>query len=143
MGKVNNALNMLMLLKSRHKMTRREIAEELEVDVRQISRYKDDLCMAGFLIKEERGRYGGYSLKYNTPWIDADLTENEVKALEYVINYIQDEFPLKSDFSSGIAKILSNYKLRNKDNINEVKLKNRSIKNNSKKRLKVKTKYKL
>ena len=98
MGKVNNALNMLMLLKSRHKMTRREIAEELEVDVRQISRYKDDLCMAGFLIKEERGRYGGYSLKYNTPWIDADLTENEVKALECVINYIQDEFPLKSDF---------------------------------------------
>lgn len=104
-------------------MTRREIAEELEVDVRQISRYKDDLCMAGFLIKEERGRYGGYSLKYNTPWIDADLTENEVKALECVINYIKDEFPLKSDFSSGIAKILSNYKLRSKDNINEVKFK--------------------
>ena len=125
MGKVNNALNMLMLLKSRNKMTRREIAEELEVDVRQISRYKDDLCMAGILIKEERGRYGGYSLKCKTPWIDADLTENEIKALEAVIDYIQEGFPLKSDFDSGINKILSNYKLRNKDHINKVKLKSK------------------
>lgn len=111
MGKVNNALNMLMLLKSRNKMTRREIAEELEVDVRQISRYKEDLCMAGILIEEERGRYGGYSIKGKTAWINADLTEDEVKALELVINYIQEGFPLKSDFNSGMAKILSNYKL--------------------------------
>lgn len=115
MGKVNNALNMLMLLKSRNKMTRREIAEELEVDVRQISRYKDDLCMAGISIKEERGRYGGYSLQGKTSWINADLTEDEVKALEIVTNYIQDGFPLKSDFNSGMAKILSNYKLGDKN----------------------------
>lgn len=114
MGKVNNALNMLMLLKSRNKMTRREIAEELEVDIRQISRYKDDLCMAGILIEEERGRYGGYSIKGKTAWINADLTEDEVKALELVINYIQaGTFPLKTDFNSGITKILSNYKVDN------------------------------
>ena len=110
MGKVNNALNMLMLLKSREKMTRKEIAEELEVDIRQISRYKDDLCMAGIMIQEERGRYGGYSIKRNIPF-NANLTDNEIRALELAINCIQvGTFPLKGEFNSGIIKVLSNYK---------------------------------
>ena len=34
MGKVNNALRMLAILRSREKVSRRELAEELEVDIR-------------------------------------------------------------------------------------------------------------
>ena len=50
MGKVNNALRMLAILRSRKKVTRRELAEELEVDIRQITRYKEDLEYAGVTI---------------------------------------------------------------------------------------------
>ena len=59
MGKVNNALRMLAILRSRKKVTRRELAEELEVDIRQITRYKEDLEYAGVTITEIRGKYGG------------------------------------------------------------------------------------
>lgn len=62
MGKVNNALRMLAILRSRKKVTRKELAEELEVDIRQITRYKEDLEYAGVTITEIKGRYGGYIL---------------------------------------------------------------------------------
>ena len=52
MGKVNNALRMLAILRSRKKVTRRELAEELEVEIRQITRYKEDLEYAGVTITE-------------------------------------------------------------------------------------------
>ncbi|MBP1889234.1 putative DNA-binding transcriptional regulator YafY [Clostridium moniliforme] len=135
MGKVNNALNMLMLLKSREKMTRKEIAEELEVDIRQISRYKDDLCMAGIIIEEERGRYGGYRIKENISF-NANLTNDEIRALELAINCVQEgTFPLKKEFNSGVMKILSNYKkvngkrFWNKNPTFQVKRKNKYNKN--------------
>jgi len=60
MGKVNNTLRMLAILRSREKVTRKELSEELEVSIREISRYKDDLEYAGVTINEIRGRYGGY-----------------------------------------------------------------------------------
>ena len=50
MGKVNNALRMLAILRSRKKVTRKQLAEELEVDIRQITRYKEDLEYAGVTI---------------------------------------------------------------------------------------------
>ena len=57
MGKVNNVLRMLAILRSRKKVTRKELAEELEVDIRQITRYKEDLEYAGVTITEVKGRY--------------------------------------------------------------------------------------
>ena len=69
MGKVNNALRMLAILRSRKKVTRKELAEELEVDIRQITRYKEDLEYAGVIITEIKGRYGGYILE-NKDYLD-------------------------------------------------------------------------
>lgn len=51
MGKVNNALKMLAILRSINKVTRKELAQELEVEIREISRYKDDLESAVNKIK--------------------------------------------------------------------------------------------
>ena len=48
---------MLAILRSRKKVTRKELAEELEVDIRQITRYKEDLEYAGVTITEVTGRY--------------------------------------------------------------------------------------
>ena len=63
MGKVNNALRMLAILRSRRKVTRKELAEELEVGIREITRYKEALEYAGVTITEVKGRYGGYILE--------------------------------------------------------------------------------
>lgn len=38
---------MLAILRSRNKVNRKELAEELEVNEREITRYKDDLEQAG------------------------------------------------------------------------------------------------
>lgn len=101
---------MLVLLKTRKKMSRRELANKLEVDVRQISRYKEALCMAGINIKEERGRYGGYSIDKESSLIAVGLSEDEAIALKLGINYLErGTFPLKEDFNSGILKILADY----------------------------------
>ena len=54
MGKVNNALRMLAILRSRKKVTRKQLAEELEVDIRQITRYKEDLEYAGYNYRNKR-----------------------------------------------------------------------------------------
>lgn len=43
MSQVGNALNMLILLKSRGKMKAKELADILEVKERTIRRYKEDL----------------------------------------------------------------------------------------------------
>ena len=47
MSKVGNALKMLAILKHRRIISRRELAEILEVSEREISRYRDDLEGAG------------------------------------------------------------------------------------------------
>ena len=48
---------MLAIKKKKKKVTRKELAEELEVDIRQITRYKEDLEYAGVTITEVKGRY--------------------------------------------------------------------------------------
>ena len=77
MGKVNNALRMLAILRSREKVTRKELSEELEVSIREISRYKDNLEYAGVTINEMRGRYGGYYIDNNDYLLNLNLSRNE------------------------------------------------------------------
>ncbi|AQM59438.1 helix-turn-helix transcriptional regulator [Clostridium baratii] len=110
MGRLNNALTMLLLLRSKQKMSRKELAERLEVDIRQVSRYKDDLCAAGIWIEEERGRYGGYILKSPSICFDIGLNKDEINALELTVKLVQNgTFPFKRDFSTAAIKILSKY----------------------------------
>ena len=85
MGKVNNALRMLAILRSRKKVTRKELSEELEVDIRQITRYKEDLEYAGVTITEIKGRYGGYILENKDFTASYELHQfaNEVSETSY------------------------------------------------------------
>lgn len=106
MGKVNNALRMLAILRSRRKVTRKELAEELEVGVREITRYKDDLESCGVLIKEIRGRYGGYILEHKDYLLNLELGKREEKALNSIEKFIRNKnVPYYKDFKKAIEKI--------------------------------------
>lgn len=152
MGKVNNALRMLAILRSRKKVSRKELAQELEVSVREITRYKDDLEYAGVNIKNILGKFGGYELEGNDYLLNLDLSKNEFRALDSIeellkvsgshfyldmknINYkikavskTQEEYERKSFYSKGIT-IRSNYEEEKKkwSIINDSILNNRKI----------------
>lgn len=106
MSKVSNALNMLALLKSRGQMTRNEIAEILECNKREVSRYKDDLYMAGVRIKEIRGRNGGYVLEGKDYLLSLDLTDGEYAALNMAQEQLKrEEFLVYKDLKKALLKI--------------------------------------
>ena len=108
MGKVNNALRMLAILRSRKKVTRRELAEELEVDIRQITRYKEDLEYAGVTITESRGKYGGYILENKDYLLNLELSDKESLALSKTKDYLKGQgVHFYNDLSLAIEKILS------------------------------------
>lgn len=92
MGKVNNALRMLAVLRSRNKVSRKELAEELEVTVREVTRYKDDLEYAGVNIITTAGKYGGYELQGNDYLLNLDLSDNEILALDSIIETLKASF---------------------------------------------------
>lgn len=106
MGKVNNALRMLAILRSRKKVIRKELAEELEVDIRQITRYKEDLEYAGVTITEIKGRYGGYILENKDYLLNLELSDKESLALSKTKDYLKDQgLHFYNDLSSAIEKI--------------------------------------
>lgn len=89
MGKVNNALRMLAILRSRGKVTRQELAEELEVNPREITRYKEDLESAGVTITNIKGKYGGYVLESKDYLLNLELSNDEELALNNVVNHLK------------------------------------------------------
>lgn len=84
MGKVNNALRMLAILRSRKKVLRDELARELEVSPREITRYKESLQYAGVNIRTIHGRYGGYELEGNDYLLPLDLSKEEIVSLKNI-----------------------------------------------------------
>ncbi|TYQ15862.1 UNVERIFIED_CONTAM: putative transcriptional regulator [Acetivibrio alkalicellulosi] len=89
MSKVSNTLKMLILLKSRGKMEIQEIADELEVDKRNVNRYKDDLEQAGIYINSTPGRYGGYEIEDEDYLSFLDLTLDEYNSLMFAVEQLK------------------------------------------------------
>lgn len=130
MGKVNNALKMLAILRSREKVTRKELAEELEVNIREITRYKEDLESAGVTIKTISGKYGGYILENKDYLLNLDLGENEIKALTIGYDFLKDSFPLKSDYKMALDKVSIAKEFKNEGNLTGIYMKGIKTKSN-------------
>lgn len=81
MSRVANALNMLILLKSRGIMKISEISEELEVSEREVRRYKDDLEQAQIYIESIHGKNGGYVYNGKDYLQDLKISDSEYSAL--------------------------------------------------------------
>lgn len=106
MGKVNNALRMLAILRSWIKITRKELTEELEVGIREITRYKEALEYAGVTITEVKGRYGGYILENKDYLLNLKLSNLEELSLIKAKEHLKDQgLHFYNDLSSAVEKI--------------------------------------
>ncbi|WP_294407253.1 YafY family protein [uncultured Clostridium sp.] len=120
MGKVNNALRMLAILGSREKVTRKELADELEVSIREISRYKEDLEYAGVTIHEIRGRYGGYFIDNNDYLLNLNISKNEQFALDNALEQLKN---VEGCFYKDLCSVVEKIKAINPNNEQYIKSK--------------------
>lgn len=106
MSKADNMLAIIWLLKSRRRMTAKQLAEELEIHIRTVYRCIEALCISGVPIVAEIGRDGGYSIpdsiKLEPLFFDAD----EQKALLQAATFAKEAgYPSEAALSRAVAKI--------------------------------------
>ncbi|MFL8710804.1 helix-turn-helix transcriptional regulator [Clostridioides sp. GD02377] len=63
MGKIDNALKIIMVLKDNKILKAREIANELNISERQVKEYMSQLRRAGIDVKSKPGNAGGYYIE--------------------------------------------------------------------------------
>lgn len=106
MSKNDNMLAILWMLNSGAKITAKQIAEELEINVRTVYRYIDSLCASGVPIVSDAGHNGGYSLLNN--FISAPLFFDieEQKALLHAAVFAKEAgYPFSEALSRATEKL--------------------------------------
>ncbi|BFH61853.1 helix-turn-helix transcriptional regulator [Paenibacillus azoreducens] len=106
MSKNDNMLAILWMLNSGAKITAKQIAERLEINVRTVYRYIDSLCASGVPIVSDAGQNGGYSLLDN--FISAPLFFNieEQKALLHAAVFAKEAgYPFSEALSRATEKL--------------------------------------
>ena len=111
MNRTSLCIKMLLLLKSRGKMNTSELAQQLETNPRNIREFRKELEVAGYNIKEIKGRYGGYVLDEDDLFPVIRLTNEEVQALDesrYLVSSHKEYSRLK-EYNNAIDKIMQMY----------------------------------
>ncbi|MGD8191859.1 helix-turn-helix transcriptional regulator [Brevibacillus ginsengisoli] len=106
MSKNDNMLAILWMLNSGAKITAKQIAEKLEINVRTVYRYMDSLCASGVPIVSDAGQNGGYSLLNN--FINAPLIFDveEQKALIHAAVFAKEAgYPFSETLSKATEKL--------------------------------------
>lgn len=114
MGKVENVIRMLFMLKKNKIVKCKDIAEELEVKERQVRSYKDILSQ--FVpIESIPGRYGGYILRDDAMFpVKELLKEDEIELIKDFINGIDSNLiDSNTELKRAIDKI--NYTIENNE----------------------------
>ena len=112
MNRTGLTIKMLTLLKARGKMSTKELAEELETNPRNIREFRKELELAGYVVEETRGRYGGYRLLDTGLFPVTVMEDNERKALvesREIVKSHQD-FERLDQFNSALDKVLNSTK---------------------------------
>ena len=92
MGSLDNVMKMLFLLKENRIMKAKDIAAELEVNEKQVRRYKDMLAIY-FSIESISGKNGGYKLSDNIYFPFKEILEKEeIEKLKQFIHGLDDEY---------------------------------------------------
>ncbi|MBD1380478.1 helix-turn-helix transcriptional regulator [Metabacillus arenae] len=106
MSKTDNMLFILWLLKTRKRLTAKQIAETLEINIRTVYRYIDALCVSGVPIISEAGHNGGYSLLDHSIEVPLFFDLDEQKALIHASIFAKESgYPFEDSLNSAIAKL--------------------------------------
>lgn len=108
MSKNDNMLAILWMLNSGKKVTAKQIAEKLELNIRTVYRYIDSLSTSGVPIISDSGHNGGYSLmeKFHQAPLVFDIEEK--KALLYATTHAKDSgYP----FGDALSRVIEKLKL--------------------------------
>lgn len=106
MAKADNMLAILWLLKSRAKMTAKELSDELEVHIRTVYRLIDALCMSGVPIVSETGRDGGYCIPSGFKLEPLFFDSEEQGALLHAASIAREAgYPASAALERAAAKI--------------------------------------
>lgn len=106
MPKNDNMLAILWMLSSNRKMTAKQIADKLELNIRTVYRYIDSIITSGVPIISDSGHNGGYSLINDFHQAPLVFDIEEKKALLYATTHAKDSgYPFSEALSSAIEKL--------------------------------------
>ncbi|AIQ50654.1 helix-turn-helix transcriptional regulator [Paenibacillus sp. FSL R7-0331] len=109
MPKQDNMLAILWMLNSGVKITAKQLAEKLEINIRTVYRYIDALCASGVPIISDAGHNGGYSLLSNVIRAPLLFDMEEKKALLHAALFAKEAGHPMSDVLDNAAVKLKMY----------------------------------
>lgn len=108
MSKADHMLSILWLLRSGRKMTARQLADELEVQIRTVYRCIDSLCASGVPIVADAGPGGGYRILGRFAESPLMFDAEEQKALVHASIFAREAgYP----FSAALIRAVDKLKL--------------------------------
>ena len=106
MAKNDNMLAILWMLHSGSKVTAKQIAERLEINIRTVYRYIDSLCVSGVPIVSESGQNGGYRLLSNFIHSPLLFDLEEQKALLHAAVFANEAgYPFSESLNNATQKL--------------------------------------
>ncbi|ALC83140.1 MULTISPECIES: helix-turn-helix transcriptional regulator [Bacillus] len=118
MSKADNMLSILWMLKERKRVTAKQIANALEINIRTVYRYIDALCASGVPIIADSGHNGGYSLLHDFTDIPLFFDTNEQKALIHAAAFAKEAgYPFGESLQQAISKLK---KYTNPEQLNKI-----------------------
>lgn len=106
MPKNDNMLAILWMLNSGVKMTAKQFADKLEINIRTVYRYIDALCASGVPIIADTGHNGGYSLLNNFIRAPLIFDIEEKKALLHAAVFAKEAgYPLNEALDNATSKL--------------------------------------
>ncbi|TGE34736.1 WYL domain-containing protein [Desulfosporosinus fructosivorans] len=106
MAKNDNMLAILWMLNSGVKITAKQIAEKLEINIRTVYRYIDALCASGVPIISDTGHNGGYSLLNNFIRVPLFFDIEEQTALLHAAIFAKEAgYPFNEALNNATSKL--------------------------------------
>ncbi|RAU93879.1 YafY family protein [Paenibacillus sp. YN15] len=106
MPKKDNMLTILWMLNSGEKVTAKQIAEKLEINIRTVYRYIDALCTSGVPIISDAGHNGGYSLLHHFIKSPLLFSMDEKKTLLHAAQFAKEAgYPLSEALENATSKL--------------------------------------
>lgn len=117
MNRTSNAIRMLEILQVCGKLSKRDLANRLEINERNIYELKKELIEAGYKFIDHKGRNGGYELDkgyiMKIPYLTKDEQESIVELTYFVKN--NTKFIGLEDTYNALLKISSQFDLKLKE----------------------------